>query len=119
MRQHNEKNQSSFFKKSSLANQSVQDQEFEKMQKAITDLVKQDIKGIFPNISKSGIEEIDEQYALQKDDKVDGVFGMALGKKKTTKFKNYIENKEYPEFFDINTMLMHGLDESTIGLEES
>jgi len=34
------------------------------MQKAITDLVKQDIKGIFPNISKSGIEEIDEQYAL-------------------------------------------------------
>ena len=44
---------------------------------------------------------------------------MALGRKKTTKFKNYIENKEYPEFFDIDTMLMRGLDESTIGLEES
>jgi hypothetical protein len=49
----------------------------------------------------------------------EGVFGMALGKKKITKFKNYIENKDYPEFFDIDTMLMHGLDESTSSIDES
>jgi hypothetical protein len=38
----------------------TEDQEFERIQKVITELVKGEIKGIFPNISKSGIDEIDE-----------------------------------------------------------
>ena len=65
-------------------------------------MVKQDIKGIFPNIAKCGIEDIDQTYMPQKDDGDDGLFGN-LGKTKTIKWKKYLENPNLPEYFDLDT----------------
>jgi hypothetical protein len=72
----------------------------------IEDFLKNYVKGIFPNIAKTGIDEIDEDYQpKEEEDNSLGLGSFGMGKpKKPFKFSKYVK-KDIEEFRDIDSLL--------------